>query len=272
MINNNNTKGPFIEDKYKDRAVRFYDKGDHYELILADQFVYPGSYSADEAPDNTLVDVVQDMRAADKTKELHILVSSYGGAVSALAMLLQQIVEFEYRVGVNLGTACSCGFMVLMYCHELYCSPFSEFMFHDMTSISYSKVKEMRSYAAFGESWWQTIIDQSFVDRCLTPEELKTGETTEVWLTGKDMIDRHAANPYKHYPSRRIPRPAQLDIYQINGRVFQYDLKKNCFVELVPARPCKKNNNNTFDWIDLVMMNSGLTAQPAGVDGSEAGK
>lgn len=261
----NTVNKPIIEDKYKDKAVRFYDKGDHYELILADQFVYPGSYG-DEQPDNTIVDVVQDMRAADKTKELHILVSSYGGAVSALAMLLQQIVEFEYRVGINLGTACSCGFMVLMFCHELYCSPFSEFMYHDMSTISYSKIKEMKAYAAFGENWWKTIIDQSFVSRCLTSDELKAGETTEVWLTGKDLIDRHAANAYKNYPTRRIPRPVTADVYSINGRMFKYDLSKECFVELVPARPCKKNNNNTFEWVDLVMMNSGLVAQAIDVE------
>lgn len=263
---------PFVEDKYKDKAVRFYDKSDHYELILADQFTYPGSYDPTEVPNNTIIDVVQDMRAADKTKELHILVSSYGGAVSALAMLLQQVSEFEYRVGVNLGTACSCGFMVLMYCHELYCSPFAEFMFHDMTTVSYSKVKEMRSYAAFGEDWWQTIIDQSFIDKCLTADEIKAGETTEVWLTGRDMINRRVANPYTHYTVRRIPRTPVADIYRIGGRVFSYDPAKACYVELVAARPSKKNNNNTFAWVDLVMLNSGMEAQPIGVVETEVGK
>ena len=120
---------PISNDKYKDRDIRFIDKDDHYELIFTDEFNTPtsGTYNNDK-PETLITDVITDMRAADKTKELHIFVGSFGGLVVGLNMLLQQVFEFEFRVGINLGTACSCGFMLLASCNEIYTAEFSQWM------------------------------------------------------------------------------------------------------------------------------------------------
>ena len=46
------------DDKYKDKFVRFLNKGDHYELIFTDRFDTPDSTFD---PNTTLIDIVSDL-------------------------------------------------------------------------------------------------------------------------------------------------------------------------------------------------------------------
>ena len=99
-------------NKYDNRAIRWLDEGDHYELIFTDDFVTPSSGFWDGpigVGNSQLTDILLDMRVGNKSKEVHVFVGSFGGEVAALNMILQQLLTYEYRVGINLGTACSCG-------------------------------------------------------------------------------------------------------------------------------------------------------------------
>lgn len=250
-------------EKYAGKNIRFYNKGNHYELILADRFTIPGDYGVGDDPNSNLVDVINDLRAADKSKELHIFVESYGGDVSCLNMLLQQVMQFQYRVGINTGSACSCGFMLLMFCHEIYCSPFSEFMYHAMWTVTVGKVSECKNFNKFSERWWKELIDNSFIKRVLTEEELAKGETTEVWLTGAEMIERRLVNDYQYYALRNIPSPS-TEFFEVGGRVFKRI--GDVYREFKMDKPCKKNNQNEYSWAEVVMLNSQLEPVPVGGD------
>ena len=196
-----------VIDKYKDKAIRFIDKGTYYELIFCDDFVSPtsGNFSSDSKPYTLLTDVIMDMKNANHSKEIHIFVASFGGQVEALAMILQQILEFRYRVGINLGMADSCGWMLLFACQERYASPFSEFLYHGMSSISFGKVHELRNVTNYYEKWFAEIMDRTDTKKVLTKEEIKLGETSEVWLTGAELIKRGAVKDYAEYVKRKVP-------------------------------------------------------------------
>ena len=100
-------------DKYDGQAIRWLDKQDHYELVFTDDFVMPATSRAFRqgpiagfGPGSALMtDILLDMRAGCKDKEVHVFVGSFGGEVAALNMILQELLNYEYRVGINLGTA-----------------------------------------------------------------------------------------------------------------------------------------------------------------------
>lgn len=195
-----------FDDKYKGQPVRFEDKGDHYELIFTDEFNTPTSGTMGDGKSYTLItDVVTDMRNADHDKELHVFIASYGGAVHALNMIFQQLFLFKHRVAINMGMADSCGWMLTFACQERYASPFSDYMYHEMSSLSFGKNAENRNRDSFHDRWWKELLDRTDTRDVLTEEELKLGETSEVWLTGAELIERGAVKDYAEYSKRRIP-------------------------------------------------------------------
>lgn len=244
-------KKPMLDDdKYKGKAIRFVDKGDHYELIFTDDFNIPASDSPNSTGDIVVTDIITDLRAANKHKELHIFVGSFGGYVVCLNMILQEVFEFDYRVGINLGTACSCGFMLLASCNEIYTSPFSQWMYHEMSSLSYGKTQEIKNSNAYHSKWWEILSTVTNAKRFLTEEEIKLGETSEVWLTGQDIIDRKCAMPYNMYATRKALSATNDEFYVINGEV--YRRCGDVFHKYTEDKPCKKNNQNTYDYFDLI--------------------
>lgn len=201
--------------KYDGSTIRWLDKGDHYELIFTDDFITPSStarLSGNQFPvfrsgNALLTDIIMDMRDGCKSKELHVFVGSFGGEVAALNMILQQLLTYEYRVGINLGTACSCGWMLLFACQERYVSPFSQAMYHDISSIRGGKHSELKLSAEFMGRWQKELLKITDTAQVLTDKELELGRTTEVWFTGQQLIERGAAKDYSEYRKRMIPQP-----------------------------------------------------------------
>lgn len=203
-------------NKYANQAVRWEEYPDHYELIFTDDFITPSSSGI--RPGNAanpfrmgnsiLTDIIMDMRRGDKSRELHVFVGSFGGEVAALNMILQQLLTYEYRVGINLGTACSCGWMLFFACQERYVSPFSQAMYHDISSVCGGKHSELHLSAEFMGRWQKELLKITDTAAVLTEKELELGRTTEVWFTGRELIDRGAAKDYNDYLSRQIPYPS----------------------------------------------------------------
>ena len=214
--------------KYDFQAIRWLDKIDHYELIFTDDFVTPtsGSGRPGKMPfsfphgNSILTDIITDMREGQKSKEVHVFVGSFGGEVAALNMILQQLMTYEHRVGINLGTACSCGWMLLFACQERYVSPFSQAMYHDISSYCGGKHSELQHSAEFMGRWQDELLKITDTAKVLTKKELELGRTTEVWLTGKDLIDRGAAKDYSEYLTRQIPVPMCKCIMTPFGQIF----------------------------------------------------
>lgn len=246
-----NMMKPMPMDKYANKAIRFIDKNTHYELIFTDDFNMPSS-GGDGMPANTLMtDIISDLKAADKSKELHIFVSSFGGYVNCLNMLIQQITQFKHRVGISLGTACSCGFMLLACCEEIYTTPYAMFMYHAMFTVSAGKVEEIKHKTAFENKWWDILVETSYVKDILTPEEIEKGKLTEVWLTGADLIAREQAADYSLYDRRVMPVPLD-DFYMVGNDIYRREGSN--YVKYSKDKPCKKNNGNSYKYGELLNM------------------
>ena len=181
--------------KYDNATIRWIDKGSHYELIFTDDFIALSSTSHNaekgfifsRSGNALLTDILMDMRDGDKSKEVHVFVGSFGGEVAALNMILQQLLAYEYRVGINLGTACSCGWMLLFACQERYVSTFSQAMYHDISSFHGGKHTELQRNAEFMGRWQKELLKITDTVNVLTEKELELGRTTEVWFTGRPL-------------------------------------------------------------------------------------
>lgn len=208
---------------YKDKAIRFEDKGNHYELIFTDDFIAPtsGSISSGVKPYTIITDVITDMRNANHDKELHIFIGSYGGMVHALNMLFQQVLEFRHRVAINLGMADSCGWMLTFACQERYGSPYCEYLYHEMSGFEFGKNKEIKHSNDYHIKWWDELLDRTDTREVLTEEELKLGETSEVWLTGRELIERGAIKDYSEYVKRTIP--SKSECWKVGDSVYLKD-------------------------------------------------
>ena len=219
-------------DKYSKCAIRWIDKNDHYELVFTDDFVTPSSSGRTSAPGSglgslfgnaLLTDIVIDMRDGDKSREVHVFVGSFGGEVAALNMILQQLLTYQYRVGINLGTACSCGWMLFFACQERYVSPFSQAMYHDISSLCLGKHSEMQRSAEFMNRWQKELLKCTDTEKFLTKKEMELAQTSEVWFTGRELIERGAAKDYAEYLERRIPFPAR-DVVRMGGDLYAKNL------------------------------------------------
>ena len=215
-------------DKYSKCAIRWIDKHDHYELVFTDDFVTPSSSSRKSDiggglsslfGNALLTDVITDMREGDREMEVHVFIGSFGGEVAALNMILQQLLTYNYRVGINLGTACSCGWMLFFACQERYVSPFSQAMYHDISSLCMGKHSEMQRSAEFMNRWQKELLKCTDTEKFLTKKEMELAQTSEVWFTGRELIERGAARDYTEYLSRRIPLPA-YDAVCVGGDLY----------------------------------------------------
>lgn len=248
--NSKENKESLNEDKYKDKAIRFLDKNDHYELIFMDDFNDPTSGGDGWKAETTIVDVVTDMKEANKDKELHIFVGSYGGSVTCLNLLIMQITQFKHVVGINMGYACSCGFMVLSYCHEIYASPFAMFLFHSMSRLSWGKIAENKNITQFDEKWWKMLVEGGRTKQMLTPEELKLGETSEVWLTGEDLMKRGVVFPFELYAKRSVLTPNTTEFFTVGNDVYRRE--GSSFQRYVKDT---RSKNRKLRYTDIVMKN-----------------
>ena len=214
-------KKPTIkEKKFEDKGelIKFREVENHYELIFMDDFNYPSAEN--QNPKNVISEVVLKMREANHDKEIHVFVASFGGEVHALTMIFQELLRFKWRVAVNMGYADSCGWMLMFACQERYITEYGEMMYHDMSSFTGGKITELKNELECRKKWWASIQNCTDTKKVLTVEELKLGETSEVWLLGAELIKRGACMPYEMYFKRPEFKTSSDSIVEFNDKKY----------------------------------------------------
>ena len=187
-----------ILNNYSNKSIQFYKKDNRYILIFADVF-FPSSKE-----DFVITDLYKDLQEADKKCEIHIFIDSPGGDCSTLEMLASEIRKFAQVITVCRGHAMSAGFLLWLIGDERYVTPGAALMFHEATHLGWLdiKTKEVKNWNEFSLKLNKQLLKEFQVEDFLTADELKLGETSEVWFTGQDMIDRKLALPYDNYNHR----------------------------------------------------------------------
>jgi len=127
-------------------------------------------------------------------------------------------------------------------------------MYHDMSSMCFGKHSELQSSAEFMARWQKELLKSTDTVKVLTQKELDLGRTSEVWLTGRELIERGAAKDYAEYLKRRTPL-AVHDAVQVHGMVYQKDFDGKWYAY-------KKVEGKTFTWPDLLKKSAEKPPRP----------
>lgn len=231
-------------DEYFNQPVRFKDCDTHYELIYTGEFESVGRESIE------ITKVMQDLKDGCKDRELHIFISSVGGSVENLCLLLQQVLQYHHRITICCGSALSAGFILWACGNERYVSPYSELMYHTIFSGYEGKGIELSSYGNHVERLTDMLMEAVHMKDIISEEDMQKGRSTEVWYTGRDFISQGKAMDYNDYARRTIPIPVVMIL--AGNRFFVKSDKK--FVELLP-------DSKEYDYMELVAMaNDGIGA------------
>ncbi len=210
-----------MADEERLKTIQFIEKDKRYELWFMDEFIAPGNNCGEDKKQNAdLCDVVIKLMNADALKELHVFIYSIGGDIGILSTLLQAVKRFRRTVAVNLGVADSCGWVLFFSCNERYASPHSEFLYHEASFNLNGKVKEHILFSQFTEK----LLSQLFsgdVTLYLTDDEKALGKTTEVFLTGKDIIERGGCKDFSLYDKRISPEKDTL--FSFDNKLFKWE-------------------------------------------------
>jgi len=237
----NNIMFPFNkDDDYFKEPVCFKDCEDHYELIYTGEFESIGRNSTE------MTNLLRDLKNGDKDKELHILISSIGGDVENLILILQQVLQYNHRVTVCCGAALSAGFILWATGHEKYVSPYSELMYHTIYSGYEGKGVELTTYGNHIERLTSKLMEAVNMQDLISEEDMQKGKSTEVWYTGEDFINNGKAKDYSEYVKREIPIGA---IVILSGGRFFAKSSENSYVELIV------NADTEYTYKDLLEIN-----------------
>lgn len=211
-------------NKYDNKCIRFYDKDDHYELWFMDDFNCPGSGKMWEGgSEYTLIcDIAEELFNGDINKELHILIWSYGGLVDTLSTILQGISRYRRKVAINLGVCDSAGWVLFFSCDERYASGHSQFMYHEAWLVGIGKIEEIANNIEHQRKRRAAFELNREVTKYLTDEEKKLGETSEVYLTGDELILRGACRDYSEYHNRIAPKMIKNEFFSFDNKIFRY--------------------------------------------------
>ena len=223
-------------DEYFNQPVLFKDCDTHYELIYTGEFESVGRESIE------ITKLMQDLKDGDKDKELHIFISSIGGSVENLSLLLQQVLQYQHRITICCGSALSAGFILWACGNERYVSPYSELMYHTIYSGYEGKGVELSSYGNHVERLTDSLMDAVGMKDIIPDEDLARGKSTEVWYLGEDFIKSGKAKSYDDYVSRVPPVPVPVAL--AGGRFFAKYQDK--YVEL------KIDMDRQYDYTELV--------------------
>ena len=191
-------------DEYFNQPVLFKDCDTHYELIYTGEFEDVGRESIE------ITKLMQDLKDGDKDKELHIFISSIGGSVENLSLLLQQVLQYQHRITICCGSALSAGFILWACGHERYVSPYSELMYHTIFSGYEGKGVELSSYGNHVERLTDSLMEAVGMKDIIPEKDLAKGKSTEVWYLGEDFIKSGKARSYDDYVNRVPPVPVSV--------------------------------------------------------------
>ena len=231
-------------EKYKDKSIRFYDKEDHYELWFMDDFNPPSSGTWEGSKSYTLLtDIIEDLHSAVKTKELHIFIWSYGGEFESLIALLGEIAPFKRTVAVAMGACMSAAFFLFFSCNERYAQRATSFMYHEPWKFSVGHLKEIKMDAEHGKKLLLEMSPsfQFICTEVLRKDEVTLGETTEVYLTGGELIDRGVVLDYNKYRTRPKIELINNEFFKYDGNIYRFDKDGKTGILYVPSSDIKIN-------------------------------
>lgn len=220
------SKGIIVgKEKYDGKPIKFIERPDHYELIFSQDF------KTEESDLSIHADLINDIKEADKEKEIHVWINSNGGDTSVMMLIISLIRDFDHVVTIGLGAVCSAGFVLWSLGKERYLDENTTCVYHSITYFCGSRPTDVEDASSYLKKFQES--SDLFVSDVLTEEEMKIGKMRDVYLMGYELIERGAAIPYGHYKDRESFVPVVAcrfseDIYvNVNGLYHQVEITED---------------------------------------------
>jgi ATP-dependent protease ClpP protease subunit len=202
-------KEPYVLKKYED----------YCRLYLYGEVVSP-----DEMQDI----FVKLNEYADELDTIEIFINSIGGDLITTIDLMNILERFTTVITINAGEASSAGFFIWAKGNIRLTYKYAMFMAHRESYGMIGKTKEHKNYVQKIDKIYGKLYEELF-SKILTEDELKLSETTEVWLSAEDIVERGIGLYYDDYLKGML----QIEeIYKspISNKYYKFDGEK--FIEL----------------------------------------
>lgn len=172
-----------------ERPFRLEEKGTHIKLTLH------GFFTAIE--ENTKI--IEDLyEASNQYSSVEVWVNSDGGTVGLLIEILEALKQFETVVTISNASAFSAGAMIWAFGDIRVTSPYATIGFHRESYGFYGKTDQHSDLLEHQKKIYPILLEET-CGHILTDEQKEKARVTELYFTGKDMIDGDLAISYDSY-------------------------------------------------------------------------
>jgi len=199
-----------------------------YVLKKYDDFCRLYLYGEVVSPDEMQDIFVKLNEYAEELDTIEIFINSIGGDLVSTIDLIGILKRFNNIITVNTGEALSAGFFIWATGSIRLAYKYSMFMAHREAYGMFGKTKEHKNYVQKIDDVYSKLYEELF-SKILTKNELKLSETTEVWLSAEDIVNRGSGLYYDDY-NNGLLELANIYVSPVTNKYYKYDNGK--FIEI----------------------------------------
>lgn len=131
------------------------------------------------------------MRNATENDTIIIHINSRGGDASTAIQLMRVLKETNATVIASVeGDCMSAATFIIMSAQQIEISEFSDFMFHNYSSITAGKGGEMYDNITHAKKWSDNLMKTIYKDFLTEVEIQQILDNKDIWMEGKEVLDR----------------------------------------------------------------------------------
>jgi len=131
------------------------------------------------------------IRNATENDEIVIHINSRGGNASTAIQLMRVLKETDAAVTASVeGDCMSAATFVFLGAHSFEISEYSDFMFHNYSSVTAGKGGEMYDAITHEKKWSDNLMKTIYRDFLTETEIQQILDNKDIWMDGNDVLDR----------------------------------------------------------------------------------
>lgn len=146
-------------------------------------------------------------------------INSVGGRVDTLTEIINVAKKFDFVITICNGQASSAGFMLWCIGNVRVVDDLAEMMFHREGWGMGGKTDQILDRAEFAKRHFERIMHEWCGD-VVSTEEMEKARTTEVWISGHELIEREKAISWQQFHERDTMPLEMMTVAMVNGSYY----------------------------------------------------
>lgn len=186
------------------------DRHNRVELHLRGEFT---------GPESNTQELAELYQLSEMYPTLLVYVNSIGGRVDTLTEIINVSKKFDVVITVCNGQASSAGFMIWCTGDIRVTDELAEHMFHREGWGMGGKTDQILDRAEFAKRHFERIVHEWCGD-VVDEEQLEKARTTEVWISGHELIEQGKAISWEQFYQRDTTPLEMMTVANVNGRYY----------------------------------------------------